>query len=132
MALPIKVVPLKNWTFVTIPSKSYAVAFRVIGTPYESIAPLVGEGNEINGRGRTMTVQVFVPVTAPSLALSSRTYVPLVVKLTCVLVAFGFWKVTVPLLLITLHWMLVMMPCGSPSSVTVPDRTSVAPSGQFV
>jgi hypothetical protein len=74
------------------------------------------------GGGWTMIVVESDAVSAPSLAVNIRTYVPAWPNDACVSTAFAFWKVTVPGPLETLHVTVTAAGgLGRPSSVTVPS-----------
>src|SRR5256712_4704624 len=75
----------------------------------------------------TIAVNVSLPVSAPSLALSISTYVPALENVAVVAHSFGCANVTVPGPLTLLH-VAMGSPPGNPSSVTVPASAACAGS----
>ena len=118
--------PVGKPSSVTVPA-SVAPAGNVIVW----FAPVVTIGATLVGSaGFTVTVVSANAVSAVSLAVKRKTYVPATLNVAIVAGLAAFTKVTVPGPLVRVHRLVTAAPVGKPSSVTVP--ASGAPAGNVI
>jgi hypothetical protein len=90
-----------------------------VGAAFERV------GGVVSSIGLTVTVTVSLAESAPSFAVRRSEYVPLVENDAVVSIADALPNVTVPGPL-TIDHVVVSVPAGNPSSVTVPSRFTTA------